>query len=111
MSNSFVTPRTVAHQAPLSMGLPGQEYWSGWPLPSPGDLPHPGIKPRSPALQAESPGKPTISIHKLLKNDLQVLWILCCWLVLKVHQPWKECKNMAPGRGKDNRQCAGFKTR
>ena len=44
------TPWTVAYQAPLSMGLSRQEYWSGVPLPSPGDLPDPGVKPRSPAL-------------------------------------------------------------
>ena len=59
----FVTPGTVAHQAPLSMGFSGQEYWSGLPFPSPGDLPDPEIKSRSPALQADSlpfepPGKP-----------------------------------------------------
>ena len=46
----FVTPWTVAYQAPLSMGFPRQEYWSGLPFPSPGDLPDPGIEPRSPAL-------------------------------------------------------------
>ena len=46
----FVTPWTVAHHAPLSMGLSRQEYWSGLPFPSPEDLPDPGIKPRSPAL-------------------------------------------------------------
>ena len=45
---------TVAHQAPLSMEFSRQEYWSGWPFPSTGDLPDPGIKPRSPALQADS---------------------------------------------------------
>ena len=45
----FVTPWTVAHQAPPSMGFSKWEYWSGLPFPSPGDLPHPGIKPRSPA--------------------------------------------------------------
>ena len=50
----FVTPWTVAHQAPPSMGFPRQEYWSGLPFPLPGDLPDPGIKPRSPALQADS---------------------------------------------------------
>ena len=44
---------TVACQAPLSMGFFRQEYWSGLPFPSPGDLPNPGIKPRSPALQAD----------------------------------------------------------
>ena len=43
----FVTPGTVAHQAPLSMGFSRQEYWSRWPFPSPGDLLNPGIKPRS----------------------------------------------------------------
>ena len=44
MSSSFVTPWIVAHQAPLSMGFLRQEYWSGLPFPSPGDLPNPGIK-------------------------------------------------------------------
>ena len=44
------SPWTVAHQAPLSVGFSRQEYWSGLPLPSPGDLPHPGIEPTSPAL-------------------------------------------------------------
>ena len=49
----FVTPWTVAHQAPLSMGFSRQEYWSGLPFLSLGDLPDPGIKPGSPALQAD----------------------------------------------------------
>ena len=44
----------VAHQAPLSMEFSRQEYWSGLPFPTPGDLPDPGIKPGSPALQADS---------------------------------------------------------
>ena len=47
----FVTPWTVAHQAPPSMGFSRQEYWSGLPFPSPGDLPNPGIEPRSPTLR------------------------------------------------------------
>ena len=50
----FVTPRTVAHQALLSMGFPRQEDWSGLPFPFSGDLPDPGIEPGSPALQADS---------------------------------------------------------
>ena len=54
MSYSFATPWTVAHQAPLSVGSPRQEYWSGWPFPSPGSLPKPGIEPTSPVLQADS---------------------------------------------------------
>ena len=58
----FATPWTGAYQAPPSMGFSGQEYWSGLPFPSPGDLPHPGIEPGSPALWAdalpfEPPGK------------------------------------------------------
>ena len=44
----FASPWTVAHRAPLSMGFPRREYWSGLPFPSPGDLPHPGIEPVSP---------------------------------------------------------------
>ena len=48
----FATPWTVAYQASLSMGFSRQEYWSGLPFPSPGDLPDPGIEPRSPALEA-----------------------------------------------------------
>ena len=50
----FATPWTVARQAPLSMRFSRQEYWSGLPFPSPGDVPDPGIEPRSPALQADS---------------------------------------------------------
>ena len=50
----FSTPWTVACQAPLSMGFSRQEYWSGLPFPSPGDLPNPGIEPRSPALEADA---------------------------------------------------------
>ena len=61
-----MTPWTAAHQAPLSMGFPRQEYWSGLPCPPPGDLPNPGIKARSPALQADSlpsepPGKSVVA--------------------------------------------------
>ena len=62
----FATPRTVAHQAPQSLEFSRQEYWSGLPFPSPGDLSNPGIEPGSPALQAdalpsEPPGKPKFS--------------------------------------------------
>ena len=65
MSHSFVTPWTVAHQAPLSIGFPKQEYRSGLPFPSPGHLPDPEIKHMSPALAGrfittELPGKPIL---------------------------------------------------
>ena len=54
MTDSFVTPWTVAYQAFLSMEFPRQEYWSGLPFPSPRNLPDPGIEPVSPAWQANS---------------------------------------------------------
>ena len=61
MSDSFATPWTVAHQAPLSLGFPRQEYWSGFSFPSTGDLPNPGIETASPALQADSlPNEPPV---------------------------------------------------
>ena len=60
---TLATPWTIACQGPLSVVFSRQEYWSGLPFPSPGDLPNPGIKPGSPALQAnalssEPSGKP-----------------------------------------------------
>ena len=67
----FMTPWTVAHQD-LFLGFSREEYWSGLPFPPPGDLPNPGIKPGSPALQAdalssEPPGKSHTEIYLLLK--------------------------------------------
>ena len=61
----FVTPWTVAHQAPLSMRFSRQEYWNGLLFPSPGDLPHSGTEPGSSSLKADSllsvpPGKPCL---------------------------------------------------
>ena len=83
----FVTPWTVARQALLSMGFSRQEYWSGLPFPSPGDLTDPGIEPRSPALQADSllsepPGKSSIYVltnfflHAL---PLASISLFSCW--------------------------------
>ena len=70
----FATAWTVAHQAPLSMGFFRQEYWSGLPFPTPGDLPDPGIKPMFPALvggffTTEPPGKPQQLLISFLKSD------------------------------------------
>ena len=64
----FATPWTAAFQAPLPMGFPRQEYWSGLPIPPPGDLPNPGSEPKFPALRADSllsepPGKPLHDIY------------------------------------------------
>ena len=82
----FATPWTVAHYAPLSMGFSRQEYWSGLPFPSPGDLPNPGIEPRSPALQAdaltsEPPGKPLPNkvcrcASMCVSSDNSFFWVL-----------------------------------
>ena len=71
----FVTPWTVAHQAPPSMGFSKQDYWSGLPFPSPGDLPNPRIKPalQAEALTSEPPGKPKQIIH--INNYLKCKWI------------------------------------
>jgi len=63
---STATTWTGARQAPQSMGSSRQDYWNGLPFPSPGDLPDPGIEPRSPALQAASllsPGKPRFTLR------------------------------------------------
>ena len=81
MSNFFATPWTVAHQASLSMEVFRQEYLSGLPCPPPGDLPNPGIKLRSPALQVDSllsepPGKPwclMINICRIVKGKPSIL--------------------------------------
>ena len=60
----FVTPSTVDYQAPPSMGFSRQEYWSGLPFPSPGDLPNLGIEPRSPALQTDAlPSEPYLGVN------------------------------------------------
>ena len=73
----FVTPWTVALQTPLSMEFSRQEHWRELLFPSPGDLPDPGIKPRSPALQADSfqsepPGNLALPFIYLLSNLEQV---------------------------------------
>ena len=75
----FASPWTVAYQTPPSMEFSRQEYWSGLPFPSPGDLPDPGIKPRSSTLQpdalpSEPPGKlPYVYkfSHKSLENQIE----------------------------------------
>ena len=66
----FATQWSVAYQAPQSMGFSRQEYWSGLPFPSLGDLPNPGIEPGSPAMQAdtlpsEPPEKPIKGLLKI----------------------------------------------
>ena len=84
VSNSLWPPWTVAYQAPQSVEFSRQEYWSGLPFPSPGDLPNPGIEPKSPALQAdtlpsEPPGKPAWNSY--------LPWFKNCFLSEAVSSP------------------------
>ena len=83
----FVTPWTVARQAPLFMGFPGQEYWSGLPLPSAGNVPNPRMEVVSLVLQMDSlllshqgsPSCPLPSfkrIHKSLSLQMQLLYVI-----------------------------------
>ena len=87
----FVTPWTVAYQAPQSMEFPRQEYWSGLPFPSPGDLPNPGIEPRSRALQADAlPSEPSKTKILGLSNQAEDSLSIrdeCCPFSATV-QPW-----------------------
>ena len=83
----FAAPWTVAYQAPASMGFSRQEYWSGLPFPSPGDVPNLGIEPRSPAFQAdaltsEPPGKPKIRL--VVMKEIFTYWgcLASTWLDL-----------------------------
>ena len=77
----FATLWAVARQAPLSMGFFRQEFWSGLPFPSPGDLPEPGIKLRSPTLQAdaltsEPPAKPRVEVFLQYTNHTSIRLLL-----------------------------------
>ena len=88
----FATPWTIVYQAPQSMEFSRQEYWSGLPFPSPGDLPNPGIEPRSPVLQAyallsEPPGKDRFKEIRYRLLSLRA-WCECCLLPL-LKSTWK----------------------
>ena len=80
MSDSFATPWTVAHQAPLSMEFSRQKYWSGLSFPFPGDLPDPGIEPESLAWQVDS--LPLSHLGRLLYPYSLFIWnfslLFCC---------------------------------
>ena len=86
----LVTPWTVAYQAPLSLGFSRQEYWSGLPFPSPGDLPDPGIEPASlmsPALAGglfttESPGKPILYSKNKISPCISIGLVAKLWPTL-----------------------------
>ena len=73
----FATLWTVAYQASTSMEFSRQEYWSGFPFPSPGDLPNPGIEPGSPALQAGTlPSEPPGDVESCIRDYLY-FWFVC----------------------------------
>ena len=79
---TLCNPWAVAHQAPPSMEFSRQDYWSGLPFPSPGDLPDPGIEPRSPALRpaallSEPPGNPLYTNKWIHKCILMYLYYKC----------------------------------
>ena len=78
----FVTPLTVAYEAPLSLEFSRQEYWSGLPFPSPGALPDPGIKLGSPALQADAlpSDPPQFGFSLILKSVIFTIFIRKCSL-------------------------------
>ena len=88
MSDSFVTPWTVAHQALLSMEFPRQECWSGLSLPSSGSFPNPGVKPTSLALQADSlPLSHQGSLLRFTYKDLSVSFIYLIYYALCAYFP------------------------
>ena len=85
----FGTPRTVAYQASLSLGFSRQEYWSGLPFPSPGDLPNPGIESGSPALEADA-----------LTSEPPKLWYKWTYLQNKqIHRHRKQSNGYHSGKG------------
>ena len=88
-----VTPWTVSLQAPLSMGLSRQEYWSGLPFPSPGDLPNPGIEPTSTMSSAladgfyttDAPEKPLTDLHVMLLLVRKNILLPFCYVFYMPH--------------------------
>ena len=78
MSDSFTNLWTVAHQAPLSMGFPKQEYWSGLPFPPPGDLPDPGLKLwQADSLPLSHQGSPYYKVNSILTKLFKTSPPLC----------------------------------
>ena len=87
MSDSFSTPWTVAYQAPLSLGFPMQEYWSGLPFSSPEDLPNPETEPESPTLAggfftAKPPAKPySLLSYSILTSFVSISKFILAFLI------------------------------
>ena len=96
----FGTLWIVAHQAALFMGFSRQEYWSGLPFPSPGDLPNPGIEPGSPALQADA--LPSEPLGKKETGVQSLVW--------EIHwrREWLPTPVFLPGKSDGQRNLVGF---
>ena len=91
----FVTPWTVAHQTPPFMEFSRQEYWSGLPFPSPGDLPNPGIEPRSPTLQvdalpSEPPGNPRDACYQRCMPNGKKEFVRKMNILRRAYREWPE---------------------
>ena len=96
MSDS-ATPWTVAYQAPQSMEFSRQEYWSGLPFPSPGDLPDTEIEPRSPALQADALlSEPPVGSQRRSKAEELMFRIVVLEKTLESLLDSKELKPASP---------------
>ena len=96
-----VTPRTVARQVPLSMGFPRQEYWSGLPFPSPGDLAHSGIEPTSletPALAGRDLGESQVFHEQLEMMPLKLFRqpVPFCPKTASVVPKWNYARSLPP---------------
>uniref|UniRef100_A0A452FS50 protein-tyrosine-phosphatase n=1 Tax=Capra hircus TaxID=9925 RepID=A0A452FS50_CAPHI len=120
----FATPWTIACQAPLSIGFSRQEYWSGLPFLSPGDLPDPGIEPGSPTFQADSlpsepSGKCTINVMPLncpetIPPPIPSVWKNCtdwfvCWLLAQIN--YKAVGSLDPSADLSSQRGKVFKLR
>ena len=101
----FATPWTVAYKPPPPMRFSRQEYWSGLPFPSPGDLPNPGIEPRSPTLQADAlPSEPPGDMRELqyiflsyVNKDLIFLGHFSCHWIIAIGDYLKNFPKGFPG--------------
>ena len=97
MSNSFATPWTVACQAPLSLGFLRQEYWSGLPFPSLGDLPNPEMEAASPVLQVDSlPLSHQGSLYRGLKTNKIEFSVTIILSLLNVFSPLSSVTPLLP---------------
>ena len=104
MSNSFATPWTAALQAPVSMGFPRQEYWSGFPFASPGDLINPGVKPT--LLHWQKYSLPLS--HEELLPSAPKNWCFWTSVLKKTLESPLDCKEIQPVHSKEDQSWVFF---